>query len=145
MRKLNRLLIISFLIALILIGSVTVYLVLAPKEDERFTEFYVLGSNGQLGDYPTNLTLGEDATVILGVVNHENQNVTYRIVVNLDHEPLETLSNIALGNDAAWIQNCTFTSQKVGEKISLDFQLYRDGLAVPYNSLQLWLTVRSSK
>jgi uncharacterized membrane protein len=145
MRKLEKLIVIVFFIAIILICSVTVYLVLAPKEDERFTEFYVLGSNGQLGDYPTNLTVGEKATVTLGVVNHENQNVTYRIVVNLDHEPLETLSNIELGNEAAWTQNCTFTSQKIGEKISLDFQLYRDGLVAPYHSLQLWLTVRSAQ
>ena len=143
MRKLEKLIVTVFLIAIILIGGVAVYLVLAPKDDERFTEFYVLGSNGQLGDYPTNLTLGENATVILGVVNHEHRNVTYRIVADLNNKPLETLSNIVLVNDAAWIQNCTFTSEKIGEKISLDFQLYRDGLPIPYHSLQLWLTVRS--
>ena len=38
----------------------TVYVIVTPKEGEKFTEFYVLGSGGKAEDYPTNLKVGED-------------------------------------------------------------------------------------
>jgi len=38
-----------------------------PRVGEHFTEFYVLGAGGKIGDYLTNLTLGESGTVTLGL------------------------------------------------------------------------------
>jgi uncharacterized membrane protein len=85
------------LIASIAVTRVTVaYVATTPKVDERFTEFYILGPGGKIVDYSTNLTLGESGTVILGVVNHEYEDVTYRILVRLDNENIATIEGIRL-------------------------------------------------
>jgi len=91
-RGLGKLLAVALLVGVVVVGGVAVYLFLAPKTGEKFTEFYLLGSNGQLADYPTNLTLGENGTVVLGVVNHEGENVTYKIVITLDNQTVDTLT-----------------------------------------------------
>ena len=138
----DKLFIVGILIAIVLVGSLTAYLASTPKIGERFTEFYMLGSNGKLADYPTNLTLGENSTVTLGITNHEYQNVTYKIVISLDNSTIQTSNNITLSNENTWEQNYTFTPEKTGDKINLEFELYREGLDTPYRTLQLWITVR---
>ena len=49
--------------------------------EEPFSEFYVLGPNGKATGYPNNLTVGENAQVILGIVNHEQRDVNYIVEV----------------------------------------------------------------
>lgn len=63
--------------------AVTVYITLNPAPSERFTEFYILGPGGKAYGYPENLTAGESASVIVGVVNREYRNETYLMVVRL--------------------------------------------------------------
>ena len=38
----------------------TAYVIITPKEGEKFTEFYILGPNGTASDYPTELKVGEE-------------------------------------------------------------------------------------
>ena len=57
-----------------------------PRQGERFTEFYILGSNHLASDYPTNLSVGENATVILGVINHEDAFRYYSVEVWLSNQ-----------------------------------------------------------
>jgi uncharacterized membrane protein len=127
-----------------LVGAVglTVYLAVSPKVGERFTEFYVLGPSGKAYGYPTNLTLGESGKVILGVINHEYENVSYKIVVRLDNETISTIDDIVLSHGGKWEQEYVFTPQKAGERMKLEFILYRVGVEGPYRSLHLWVTVR---
>jgi len=142
MKRADKLIAVGFVAGIVAVGGLTAYLASSPKVGERFTEFYVLGSSGKIADYPTNLTLGESGTVILGIVNHEYENVTYRIVVKLDNETIATINNIALGHGMKWEQNFTFTLNKTGEKMKLEFILFREGLDEPYRNLHLWITVR---
>jgi len=123
-------------------GGLTAYFASTPRVGERFTEFYVLGPGGKVADYPTNLTLGESGTVILGVVNHEYEDVTYRIVIKLDNETIGMIDGIKLSHEGKWEQNYTFTPRKTGGKMKLEFLLYREGLEEPYRTLHLWITVR---
>jgi uncharacterized membrane protein len=145
MQKTDRIFVVIFLVSIIAVGGLTAYLVSGPKISERFTEFYILGSTGKMTNYPVNLTLGENGTVTLGVVNHESENATYQIVITLDNITIGTLNNITLSNEMTWAQNYTFTPQKASEKTNLGFQLYREGLDEPYRSLQLWITVRAKE
>jgi uncharacterized membrane protein len=57
----------------------TVYVIVVPKVGEKFTEFYVLDSNGSAYQYPQNLSIGENVSVILGISNHEYQDITYTV------------------------------------------------------------------
>jgi len=119
----------------------TIYIAVTPAPGERFTEFYILGPSGKAHGYPTNLTLGESGTVIIGVVNHEYETMTYRVVVKLDNETIAAIEGITLGHEEKWEQNYTFTPQKTGERMKLEFLLYREGVEEPYRTLHLWVTV----
>ncbi len=142
MRRVDKLFIFAIVIALILVGCFTSYLAVTPKVGDRFTEFYVLGPNGKLADYPLNMTLGQNGTVILGITNHEYQNITYRVTVSLENQTLTTLDNIQVRSDANWTQSYTFTPEKTGSQMKLEFQLFKQGTAEPYRNLQLLITVR---
>lgn len=140
--KLDRLFLAGFLVAIVALSGLIVYLASAPKIGERFTEFYLLGPNGTLADYPTNITLGGNGTVIMGITNHEYNNVSYRVVVNLENQALQAFENIQLSHGMNWNQSYTFTPTMAAEKTQLQFKLYKDDLAEAYRSLQLWVTVR---
>lgn len=58
-----------------------IYVIITPKTGEQFTEFYLLGPTGIADDYPRNLSIGENATVIVGVVNHEYRMMNYTIEI----------------------------------------------------------------
>ena len=62
--------------------SMTTYAVVKPKQPEKFTEFYILGSDGKMSNYPTNLTSGENGNVTIMIVNHENVPTSYILVYN---------------------------------------------------------------
>jgi len=92
------------------IGTMSFVLV-SPKEEERFTEFYILGLEGTADWYPTQFVLeggevvlvryGSDGafkdaeegygTVILGIVNHEEQEAVYRVDLRINGEKMKVL------------------------------------------------------
>jgi len=73
--------------ALIIIAiTLTIYVIVLPRVGEKFTEFYVLDVNGTTDQFPQNLIVGENASVILGVTNHEYQTILYVIQVWLTNE-----------------------------------------------------------
>jgi len=74
---LRIILIISMLIALITF----IYVITTPKTGEPFTEFYLLGPSEKVMGYPRNLTIGENASVIIGLVNHEYKTINYSIEI----------------------------------------------------------------
>ncbi len=125
--------------------GVWLYEVISMSMDVRegFAEFYVLGPAGKVEGYPTNLTLGENGTVILGVVNHEYEEVNYSIVTKLDDETVGTIEGIRLMHEEKWEQNYTFTPEKTGDKMKLKFLLFRECVDDPYSSLHLWISVKS--
>ena len=125
--------------------GVTVYLAVSPKIGEKFTEFYLLGPGGKAAGYPTDLKVGESGTVIVGIVNHEYEDVYYKIVVRLDNITIAVIDGIVLSHEAKWEKTYTFTPDKAGERLKLEFLLYREGVDEPYRSLHLWLRVRPSE
>ena len=135
--------ILTAILLVCLAGAVgaTIYIAATPKIGERFTEFYILGPSGKAEGYPTNLTLGESGTVIIGVVNHEYESVSYKVVIRLDNETIGAIDSVELDHDVKWEQNYTFTPEKAGERMKLEFLLLREGLDEPYRSLYLWITV----
>ena len=61
--------------------SVVVYAVITPAQSDRYTEFYILNSNGKAQDYPTQFSLANVTPIIVGVVNHEGRTVTYDLII----------------------------------------------------------------
>jgi len=79
--KLDRALTIILAITIIVAMASLVYVIATPKIGEKFTEFYLLGPGSIADDYPRNLTMGENAGVSIGIVNHEYKTVNYTIEV----------------------------------------------------------------
>ena len=88
----NRTKVLTFILAAALILAVggTILIVVLPQPSEPFTELYLLGPGGKASGYPTNLTVGQMGNVTVGVVNHENANVDYRLVATLANKTIAT-------------------------------------------------------
>jgi len=129
------------LIASIIGSSATlVYVAVTPKTGERFTEFYILGPNGMASDYPTNMKVGEEGEVIIGIVNHEYENITYRLVVNFNGSLIYEEQVFLIENET-WERPFTFIATEKGENQKLEFLLYKDQQTEAYRTLHLWISV----
>lgn len=134
----------SIVLGLILIGSIAgiVYMITVPESEDAFTEFYILGPGGAAADYHTQIKVGEEAEIILGIINNERKAMSYSVAIRADGvdigglepillEPLEKLERIVF-----------FTMNKPGERQKVDFLLYKEGQIEAYESLHLWVDVR---
>ena len=121
-----------------------IYAYAAPKEGEKFTEFYILGPNGKAVDYPQELYIGQESTVIVGIINREDDDTKYRISVEVDGQEKSALGPITLTDGEKWEQLISFIPDKVGDNLKLDFFLYKNEGIEPYlKSLHLWINVKS--
>jgi uncharacterized membrane protein len=78
------------------------YFITVPEVHETFTEFYVLGQQGIATDYPKELKVGEEGRVIVGIVNHEQREVSYQIEIIIDGEKSYAIGPIILVNEKKW-------------------------------------------
>ena len=141
---------IDFGLTVILIASVVaaigtlVYVITTPKVGERFTEFYILGTEGKAGGYPQELSVGEEGKVILGIVNREHLPAVYHVEVVIDGERVKEISPITLSHEEKWEQEVTFTPMRPGENEKVEFMLYKGSGKEPYRSLYLWIDVKEA-
>ena len=119
------------------------YIIGNPKEGEHFTEFYILGNNSKIGDYPTEFVQGEKGTVTVGIINHEYRPMDYTIDVRLENRSLpESKKQISLGNNMSWEQPVNFTPPLEGKNMKLEFLLFNETeKTIPYRNLHLWINV----
>lgn len=143
-RMLNAIIIASLIVSL----SSLAYLVATPRYGETFTELYVLGPAGRTKDYPTSFVLGETKSVVLGVKNRENREMTYNLTVKLnDSQQTTTLytQTLTLANNQTWQDTVPLTPDRTGTNMKLEFLLYRDSdQTVPYRETHLWTNVTKS-
>lgn len=79
--KLDKILTIILVVAILSSVLSLAYVVAMPRQGEQFTEFYYLNSEGNAFDYPNNLTVGEQGTVIIGIANHEQRTINYTVEI----------------------------------------------------------------
>lgn len=138
--RLEKVLSIILVCSIILAISTTIYLIVTPKQGEKFTEFYILGPEGKASNYPTNLTSNSNGTVIIGIVNHEYANTTYLLRITSNGNLLDEY-NITLTPDQKYEFPYTFTVGDPGQR-KLEFLLYKQpNTQDVYRSLHLWLNV----
>ena len=139
--KIDQILTIILVISIIASVSMLVYVVVTPKQGEKFTEFYILGPEGMADNYPTNLSVGQNGNVIVGVVNHEYETIDYTVKLVLANETLKSL-RFQLEHNSTWEQDVKFTPDYAGNDSKLNFFLYRNNnFTKPYRSLHLWIDV----
>ncbi|KLK87515.1 hypothetical protein SZ63_10655 [Methanoculleus sediminis] len=77
--RFDRVLSVVLIAAVLVAIATTIFVTAVPKEGEKFTEFYILGPRGKAADYPTEFMSGTPQTVIIGIGNHEYQDITYTV------------------------------------------------------------------
>lgn len=166
--RLDRALSAILLLAIVAAVATTIYVVVVPKEGEKFTEFYILGEKGKAADYPTDLYAGKAASVIIGVGNHEYRNVTYIVElhrVDQEFDPATNTSRIlsmerleafpvTLAHNTTYQEPHTFFVNST-QGNQLKFLLFMeeappdsvtgtDRINLSYRDLHLWVRVRKA-
>jgi uncharacterized membrane protein len=136
----------AILIVSVLVSALTVsYVIMFPKQGEKYTEFYILGTDGKADNYPLRFSMGEQKPVVVGIANHEYRNVTYDLVVELkDGTNVTTLDSgrILLADNETHENTVNLTSDHAGTGMKADFLLYIDGnMNAPYRECYLWVNV----
>ncbi|WP_435079122.1 DUF1616 domain-containing protein [Halococcus sp. AFM35] len=158
---LNVVLVVSLLLAVSSVG----YAVLVPKSGESFSEFYLLTENesGALvaDDYPQNFTVGQSQPLVVGIGNHEHEQVEYSVVAELQRVSIQNNSTtvresrtlnrfsrtIPANESANWTHDVTPTM--TGERLRLTYLLYRGSppanptVENAYRETHLWVNVSS--
>jgi uncharacterized membrane protein len=141
-------LVILLTVSVLFSAAAIAYSLTTPEPRENYTELYLLGSSGTMQGYPTNFTLGQAKPVIVGIANHENQDVNYTLVVQLN----DTRNKTTLYSGYQVVANGQ-TSEKTislkpnitGQNMRLNFLLYRDGVtSTPYRETYLLVNVTAS-
>ena len=141
-RLADRFLAVGIVIALVALGVTTYFVATSRGSSESFTEFYVLGPAGKAEAYPTVMRVGQNATVILGVVNQEGEDITYQIAVTIDGENMDSIDNLSLADGEQREGRVAVTPTHAGDNQKVEFLLYKEGESEPYRSLHLRIDVK---
>ena len=79
-------------------------------------KFYILGPGGSATDYPTNLTVGQQGSVIIEIINNEGKSADYNIVVASNGTKISEL-NVTVSNGAQTEIPYNFTASTADIKI----------------------------
>ena len=134
----------TVILALAILAAVgtLIYTVSTPKVGEKFTEFYILGLGGKAADYPRELTAGQQASVIVALVNHESGEMSYRVEVVVGGVKDKEITPIALADNQTWEQKVSFSPSVTGDNQKVEFLLYKGPEVTPSQELHLWIDVK---
>jgi len=165
--RIDRILSIVLLIAIVAAVATTIYVVVVPKEGEKFTEFFILGNGGKAADYPTTLLTGTSSSLFIGVGNHEYRTINYTVETYFMNMTFDESTNtstlhtmdridrfiIPVSHNQTVIHPYSVSPQ-IQNANRMEFLLFND--TVPddsvlgmdrinqsYRDLHLWVTVRS--
>jgi uncharacterized membrane protein len=146
--------VLSVVLVVAILGTIGTlgYVIATPRVGEKFTEFYVLGPHGSAENYPTELKVGGEGMVIVGIVNHEHELVSYKVEVWIDGEKAKVRIDgedrdeiiVELEHEGKWEKKIGFVPQKVGERQEVEFVLYKDGEPYFEEPLHLWIDVEEA-
>ncbi len=157
--------------SLLLNGAVALSLVFAlgaagvvafvPSPGTPYTEFYLLtqNENGRFvaDDYPTDITVGENRRMYVGVTNEENRQMNYTIIVEIQRvrtsgdETTVVLTReidrmtVRLEDGQRWRSSHEMPSRVVGEDLRLTYLLFRGqppaetNSETAYRTAHLWI------
>ena len=139
----GKVLAITVVVAILATLGTLGYVIATPKVGETFTEFYILGQDGKAANYPKELKVGEKGEVIVGVVNHEGKEVSYRVEVVVGSQESTEVGPVVLVNEQKWEGEVGFVPEVAGENQKVEFLLYKDGEVEPcLEPLHLWVDVK---
>ena len=164
---LDRALSIILLIAIVAAVATTVYVIVVPKEGEKFTEFFILGEKKMAADYPTQLFTGQNSSLYIGIGNHEYRDITYTVetyFVQMTFNETDNTSTVnamtpisrftvPVAHNQTVISPYSFAPKTTGYN-RIEFLLFNstvpaeqvqgmDRISQSYRDLHLWVTIKS--
>jgi len=141
-RTRDRVLLVIIVLSLIgAIGTLS-YVIAMPKIGQSFTQFQVLDINGTTDNYPEEITLGQEANVIVIIGNHEHSPLSYRLKVVINGVEDSVYGPIELVSGQSWRQTVGFTPSQAGDNQKIEFILLEGDAIEPYlTPLHLWIDV----
>ncbi len=132
----------SVVLAIAVLGALGMmgYMAATPR-GEKFTEFYILGSEGEAADYPKELLVGEEGKVIIGIINNEYQNLYYYVEIWSAEAQIGELEPVLLLHEQKWEGEVSFVPKTAGGDQKVEFQLYKEGQTEVSQSLHLWVDI----
>ena len=109
--KMDKILSIILVISILVSIGILIFILVTPREGESFTELYILGSGGKACNYSTDILVGEESSLIIGLVNHEHKVINYTIEI--------------------WLVNYSI----VNENISINHLYFMDSISVTLDSI----------
>jgi uncharacterized membrane protein len=143
-RMVDRLLGLLLVLALAGLGVGAYFLATSSTGSEEFTEFYVLGPGGKAEGYPREVDVGDIFTLILGVVNHEGEEASYRLQATIAGRLAASMDGPQLANKERWESPLALIATQPGSDQKVEFVLYKGKDDVPYRTLHLWLDIDGS-
>lgn len=141
----DRMLTLLVLVTLAITIGTAAYIVTVPRSGDHFTEFYLLGPNGTASNYTTKFYLGDQKPFTVGIVNHEQRNMTYDLIVHLDSDNNSTImcqGGVTLADNQTLETPVLVKPDRAGTGMKLVFDLYADGnMTTPYRETYLWVNV----
>ena len=126
LRKWNtRLSLLAMALALAVVGvaGFLLYLVASPPDSDGFSELYILGPEGQVDGYPTELAVGQEGRVILGIKNREHTPVWYSVELLVAGEMVGEVASAHLADGETWEGEVGFVLQEPGADQRVEFRL----------------------
>jgi uncharacterized membrane protein len=132
--------IVLIIIIIAAIGSV-IYIISSPKDGEKYTEFYLLDSDGKADHYPRQLLFTHPADLIIGVINHEQQTATYCVEIKINNVSYEIIDIGELADGQKHEQKISINLKELGDNQKIEFLLYMNNSNTPYFDNPLYLYV----
>ncbi|HJJ28590.1 MAG TPA: DUF1616 domain-containing protein [Methanocorpusculum sp.] len=169
-KPVEKVLSVILIIAILIAAVTTVYVIVNPKDGEKFTEFYILGADKMADNYPAKFDENAEQSVYVGVKNHEYRDVTYTMDVlflnaewddetnssKINKEMSYVRVSIPVENAGEYLEPFSFTISDISYN-RVEFLLYDDTnvpaqdataqekMDAAYRDLHLWVTVNEHK
>jgi len=126
-RGFDRFLSIILILVIIVVITTTIYVIASPKENEHFSEFYILGENMTAANYPNQIIPGQNYSMFVGVGNYEYRDIDYTIETWMLVTEFDNITN-----------SSRITEMDPGDRLSFTLS-HNETTIIPYN-----LSVRKS-
>jgi uncharacterized membrane protein len=134
------------LISLILLFSLARLIASASAFTPQFTEFYILGPGGLLGDLPERVQPGAAPEIFVGIANHEGRPVDYQVQIQISGLPApkrrspSPLTTLTLQDGACWEEKIALPRLPGPDRRKITLTLHKDADPAPYRTVYLWLS-----
>ena len=132
MSGLGRVLTVLLLVAVLTAAGSLGYALTGPRPGDRYTDFRIMGPEGEAAGYPRETEAGQPVYLTLAVVNHEHEPMSYRVDIVTGGDRIRSLTTGTLRHDEEWQTEADFVLSVPGENQKVEFLLYAVGSSEPY-------------